>query len=253
MSSFPPNAVKIAPMIQSTHSLVELARWLGSHPAGVVRGLEGTAAIKLGDNSMLVTPPDRPLKSVRGVDLIELAHKRILELVHSDLGWESELKRALSEAKGQANDPNPSAIVFLLAYLLSFEEISAVASCQPVAVNQILCSPRARQFADRRIMPEEILACGPAAVLVPHCDTLLEVARETRRKVALWKDRYPGIPKVVLLTNNGMIVLGSSIEEVQTLTDMTIKAAETFVGAAMLGGPVFLSPGNVTKIESWRA
>lgn len=201
---------------------------------------------------MLVTPPGRPLKTVRGVDLIELAHKRILELVHSDMGWEPELKRALTEAKAE-HDPNPSAIVFLLAYLLSFEGIAAVAFCQPVAVNQILCSPRARQFADRRILPEEILACGPAAVLVPHCDTLLELARETRRKVALWKDRYSGVPKVVLLTNNGMIVLGSSIEEVQTLTDMTVKAAETFVGAAMLGGPVFLSPGNVTKIESWRA
>jgi rhamnose utilization protein RhaD (predicted bifunctional aldolase and dehydrogenase) len=201
----------------------------------------------------LVTPPNRPLELVRGVDLIELSHKRILELVQSDMGWEPEMQRALLEAKLRPTDPNPPGIVFLLAYLLSFEGIVAVAHTQPIAVNQILCSPRARQFADRRIMPEEILSCGPAAVLVPHCDTLLELARETRRKIALWKDRYQGTPNVILLTNNGMLALGSSVENVCRLTEMTVKAAETFVGAAMLGGPVFLSPGNVSKIEAWRS
>ena len=32
-------------------------------------------------------------------------------------------------------------------------------------------------------------------------------------------------------------------------TDMAIKSAQSFIGAAMMGGPIFLSPANVTQIE----
>jgi len=200
---------------------------------------------------MFITPPRCPMEKVRLVDLIELNHERILRVALADQATEEEIQSALSEARIRQEDPLPSRIVFLLAYLLSLENVHFVAQSQPVDVNQILSSPRARQFADRRILAEEILACGSSAVLVPQCDTQLEMARETRRKVFLWQDRNRLVPKVILLTGCGMIALGKTSEDVCQLTEMTVKSAKTFVGAAILGGPVFMSPNIAVKIEDW--
>lgn len=117
-------------------------------------------------------------------------------------------------------------------------------------VNQILCSPRARQFSDRRTYHDEIAACGISSVLVPYIDPGLPLGRELKRKVILWRDRHKLVPKLVLIQNHGMIVLGKSPEEVMKSIEMTIKAAEIFVGASLLGGPVFLTPNNVAQIDS---
>src|SRR5947208_876694 len=114
-------------MYQSPHMLVELARWLGRHPSGLVRWEEGIAAIKSDEGTLLVTPPGRSLESMRAVDLIEVSHAKLLEPLKSDVGGESEIQKTITEAKLRSEDPNPSPYVFLLAYLLSFDGVKAVA------------------------------------------------------------------------------------------------------------------------------
>ena len=112
--------------------------------------------------------------------------------------------------------------------------------------------PRARQFADRRNLPYEITLCGSASVLVPFTPPGPAMAREMKRKITLWQDRYKGTPKVILLQNHGMITLGESVDEVMMVTEMTLKFAEIFLGAAMMGGPEFLKPIHVSLIEATR-
>jgi len=68
--------------------------------------------------------------------------------------------------------------------------------------------------------------------------------------MVLWKDRFKSVPKVVLVQNHGMFVLGKTQEEIMQTTEMMIKAAQVFIGAAAMGGPVFLTPNNVTQIEN---
>jgi rhamnose utilization protein RhaD (predicted bifunctional aldolase and dehydrogenase) len=128
--------------------------------------------------------------------------------------------------------------------------VSFAVHTQPVEINQITCSPRARQFADRRSLPDEILACGVASVLVPYADPGLHLAKELKRKLQLWRDRFKIVPKLILLQNHGMIVLGATPDEVMKTTEMAIKSAQSFIGAAMMGGPIFLSPANVSQIET---
>jgi len=80
----------------------------------------------------------------------------------------------------------------------------------------------------------------------------LLLAKEIRRRIALWRDRYKTIPKLILIQNHGMIALGETVDEVQTITEMAVKYAEIFVGAAMMGGPEFLKPNYVTQIDATR-
>ena len=175
---------------------------------------------------------------------IDLAKARAL------IPLEEATAEQIAAVQIRPESPVAGADALAFADLFAFEGIHFALHTQPIPVNQVICSPRARQFSDRRNLPDEILACGQASVLVPFMPPGLPLAKEIRRKIALWRDRYKTIPKLILIQNHGMIALGKTAEEVQTVTEMAVKYAEIFVGAAMMGGPEFLKPNYVTQIDA---
>ena len=100
------------------------------------------------------------------------------------------------------------------------------------------------------VRPTEIIGCGAASLLVPYADPGLPLARETRKKIVLWRDRHKTPPRVILLQNHGMIVLGETPEALLRATEMALKSAQVFIGSAMMGGPVFLTPNQVANVEA---
>ena len=58
----------------------------------------------------------------------------------------------------------PSVEALFHAYLLGLPEINFVGHTHPLHINQILCSPRAREFATKKLFPDDIVCCGPASV-----------------------------------------------------------------------------------------
>ena len=62
-------------------------------------------------------------------------------------------------------------------------------------------------------------------------------------------ERHGEAPRIILLQNHGIIALGGSPNAVLASLLMAEKAAKIFVGAAALGGPVFLTPENVASIS----
>lgn len=235
-------------LFPATHELITLGRTLGSHPGRYALWNEGAVGALLPEGKIAV--------SAVGTELAKLDQREIIVMDHTRacgfLECEHVTEEDLVEAGVPADGPLPCADIFAFADLLTFEGVSFAAHTQPTPVNQIVASPRARQFSDRRNLPHEILACGAASVLVPFAPPGLPLAREIRRKITLWQDRFKGAPQVILLQNHGMIALGDSVEEVIMRTEMTVKYAEIFIGAAMMGGPEFLKPIHVSHIEATR-
>ena len=122
---------------------------------------------------------------------------------------------------------------------------------QPVEINQIIGSPRARQFAERRTIAHEVISRGVSSALVSYADPGLPLAKEVKRKLALWRDRYKVMPRLIMIQNHGMIVLGNSHGEILRVAEMTMKSAQIFIGAAVMGGPAFLTPDNVLHLEAF--
>jgi rhamnose utilization protein RhaD (predicted bifunctional aldolase and dehydrogenase) len=119
-----------------------------------------------------------------------------------------------------------------------------------VAANQVLCSPRARDFAERRIFPDEVVCCGPASVYVPYTDPGVPLAREIRERTGAFLKDYGAAPRLIVLQNHGLIGLGASPQAVLACLLMANKAAAIFAGAAAMGGPNFLLPQQVDRIAS---
>ena len=228
--------------------LIGLAQTLGNHASQVTLWKEGACAVKLSNNRFAVTGCEAQLAQLREEEVLEYNLQTIQQLSENEATTDEDIL----EAFGGESAPSPSRDTLVMAYFLGLDGVRFVAHTQPVEINQSLSSPRARQFADRRISPSEILACGAASLLVPYVDPGLNLAREVRRKMVLWRDRYKVPPKIALIQNHGMFVLAASVEEVVQTIEMAIKSAKIFTGAATLGGPVFLTPNNVMHIESLR-
>lgn len=226
--------------------LISLAHRIGNHPARLALWNEGAVAARLPGGKYAVSTAGASLGRLDARGMVELDLAKAQELLVADDSTDD----SLAEAWTLPDSPAPSADAFAFADLFAFEGVRFAAHSQPIPVNQVICSPRARQFADRRNLPHEVLACGQASVLVPFMPPGLALAREIKRKIALWRDRFKTVPKLILIQNHGMIALGESVDEVIMITEMTVKFAEIFLGAAMMGGPEFMKPTHVTQLDA---
>ncbi len=142
----------------------------------------------------------------------------------------------------------PSVEVTFHAVLLHGCGVPVIGHTHPVAVNRIMCSSRAEQFASNRMFPDEAVLCGPRSVFVPYVDPGLPLALAIRDKVRSYMQEFGEAPKVILLQNHGLIALGTTTTEVLNITAMCVKAAEIFGGACALGEPEFMSQADILHI-----
>src|SRR5208283_3384889 len=120
----------------------------------------------------------------------------------------------------------------LFGCLLALDPVLRVAvHIHPVIVDQIIASPRARQFADRRTVHNEVLALGSASLLINYADPGMGLTREIQKKLVLWRDRNKSVPRVILVQNHGVIVLGESSQALLRTIEALLKYAELFAGA----------------------
>jgi rhamnose utilization protein RhaD (predicted bifunctional aldolase and dehydrogenase) len=154
---------------------------------------------------------------------------------------------ALLASRVDKKAKKPSVEAVFHAWLLSLPDIRFVGHSHATTVNQILCSPRAREFAERRMFPDEIVCCGVASVFIPLTDPGLKLAQVIRRETKAYVKKHRQ-PRVILIQNHGIITLGGTWQSVLAAMLMAEKAAKVFVGAAQLGGPIFLSEETVARI-----
>jgi rhamnose utilization protein RhaD (predicted bifunctional aldolase and dehydrogenase) len=161
---------------------------------------------------------------------------------------DEEIHQALLGSRVDPQAMKPSVEALFHGYLLSLPDVHFVGHVHAIAVNQILCSPRARDFAEKRIFPDEIVCCGAESVLVPYTDPGLVLAQAIREKTRAFIGQHGAFPRLILLENHGIIALGKTPQAVLAALLMAEKTAAIWVGAAALGGPVFLTPDNVRRI-----
>ncbi|MBV8816162.1 MAG: class II aldolase/adducin family protein, partial [Verrucomicrobia bacterium] len=114
---------------------------------------------------------------------------------------------------------------------------------------QILCSGLAKTFSENRQCPDEIVCCGPASLLIPYVDPGLALAKRIRAETREFQQSKGILPRVILLRNHGVITIGTSAAAVRAAMFMTVKAAEIFIGAHLLGGLRHLPDSEIERIE----
>lgn len=231
-----------------------LARALGEHPSRLVLWDEGALAMRLSDERYVVTRRGARLAKLKPGDMVHLDLAKMAALAVADVITPEELESAqFGPGKDEGDESaEPCRDALLFAVLLSMEGVRFAAHVHPIVVDMITASPRGRQFAERRMLFHEALALGATLPLVPYADPGAPLAQEVKRRLSQWRERYQSTTNVILLQNHGVILLGNSAEDVVRTVEMLNKYAEVFVGAAALGGPVFLSPPSVSQVDVHR-
>jgi rhamnose utilization protein RhaD (predicted bifunctional aldolase and dehydrogenase) len=229
--------------------LIWLSRELGREDRKLAILGEGNTSCRVSEETFLVKASGSSLSTLSGGEVTECRFGPLLELLEKKNPTDEEIDGTLlaSRVSGEARKPSTEAVFH--AYLLSLEGVSWVGHTHPVEVNGILCSPRAGDFARRRIFPDEIVCCGRESALVPYVDPGLPLARGIREEVEGFVKRKGELPRIILLGNHGLIAISGSADGVMTATRMAVKAAEIFNRAALHGGPVFLPESEVARIE----
>jgi rhamnose utilization protein RhaD (predicted bifunctional aldolase and dehydrogenase) len=229
-------------------SLLDLSHALGGERLRMAILGEGNTSLRLDDQTFAVKASGSNLASLQPTDLTTCRFDRLLPLLDATAATDTEIDNILFASRMSEAAKKPSIEALFHAYLLTLPGVACVGHVHAIAVNQILCSPRARDYAERRACPDEIVMCGIESVFVPYAEPGLGLAQSIRREVQSFVQRTGRAPKIILLQNHGIIAVGPSPKAVLGSLLMAEKAAEIFVGAAALGGPVFLTAAQCERI-----
>ncbi len=236
-----PRESKIADMLK-------LSNELGREDRGLALLGEGNTSVQMSANTFYVKASGTCLGTLQRRDIVECKTSKLIPLLEADQLDDAEVDAALMDSRVDPQAKKPSVEAMFHAWLLALPGIEFVGHTHAVAVNQVLCSPRAREFANHRMFPDEIVCCGVASVFVPYTDPGLKLARAIRHRTQQFIRKHGRQPRVILMQNHGIIALGKTWQAVLSATLMAEKAARIFVGAASLGGPVFMAPSQVLRI-----
>jgi rhamnose utilization protein RhaD (predicted bifunctional aldolase and dehydrogenase) len=230
--------------------LVRLSNDLGREHRHFSILAEGNCSAKLGADEFAVKASGASLERMTEADVTVCNSAKVLALLDQKQLSDGDIETALMAARVDESTRRPSVESVFHAWLLTLDGVHCVGHCHPVSVNQVVCSPRARDFAERRLFPDEVVCCGASSVFIPYTDPGLPLAREIRDRTNAYILQNEIPPKLIILQNHGIIAVGKSIEAVLSCILMADKAASIFVGAAALGGPNFLTTPQVERIAS---
>jgi len=228
--------------------LLNLSHELGREDRGLAMLGEGNTSTRLTDDTFLVKASGTCLGTLKEDDVVECRMSALLPMLEKESLTDQQVDDALLASRVDQKAKKPSVEAVFHAWLLSLPGIKFVGHTHATAVNQILCSPRAQDFAVNRMFPDEIVCCSVASVFVPYTDPGLKLAQAIRSQTEAFIKQHQVQPRVILMKNHGIITLGATWQAVLSAMLMAEKSAKIFVGAAALGGPVFFSPENIARI-----
>jgi len=229
-------------------ALLELSHELGREDRQLAILGEGNTSARLEGGRFAVKASGARLATLAEPDVTLCNTAPLLALLDRKTMPDAAVEKALLEARVDPAAKKPSIESIFHAWLLTLDEVRFVGHCHPVAVNQILASPRARDFAEHRMFPDEIVFCGAISVYVPYADPGLPLAWQIRERTRDFIREHGAAPRLVLLQNHGLIALGATPSAVEATVLMANKAAVIFSGAAAMGGPTFLLPQHIDRI-----
>lgn len=235
---------------ENKRALIDLSHELGAEHRQLAMLGEGNTSAKLSDETFLVKASGTSLSTLTESDVVECRFAPLLAMLDRDDLSDQQIEDELFACRVDPSAKKPSVEALFHAYLLTLPGIQFVGHTHSIAVNQILCSPLARDFAERRLFPDEIVCCGGASVFVPYTDPGLKLSQIIRDGCVRFIEKFSVPPRVILLENHGIITLGASPAAVKAAMYMADKAARIFIGAASVGGPRFLEPDQVHRIAN---
>jgi rhamnose utilization protein RhaD (predicted bifunctional aldolase and dehydrogenase) len=231
--------------------LVKLSNGLGQPQHEYVILGEGNTSARVDDRSFWVKASGTEMRTITAAGFVQVSFERALALLEGPPLGDERVKEALTAAKAVPGAPgHPSVETLLHAQLLCLEDVNFVGHTHPIAINALTCSKAFPGIFRGRIFPDEIVLCGVAPLLVPYKDPGIPLARHVQSLIRHYLNEYGETPRVIIMQNHGLIVLGRTAKQVEDVTAMAVKTARVLWGTYSAGGPHYLSAKHVDRIHT---
>ncbi|MGC8780115.1 MAG: class II aldolase/adducin family protein [Anaerolineae bacterium] len=231
--------------------LVALSNNLGRPENDYVILGEGNTSARADEQTFWVKASGTELRTITEAGFVRVAFDRVLSLMEKENLSDADVRAGLAAAKVDPSAPgHPSVETLLHALCLSLPGVNWVGHTHPTAINALTCSVGFEAAYAGRLFPDEIVLCGPAPVIVPYTDPGVPLARETWARINRYMDERNELPRIILIQNHGLIVLGKTARQIEDTTAMAVKAARILLGTFAAGGPHFLSERDVARIHT---
>jgi rhamnose utilization protein RhaD (predicted bifunctional aldolase and dehydrogenase) len=231
--------------------LVTMSNELGDPALDYVILGEGNTSARIDDSMFWVKASGEELRTADANGFVQVRFDRALALLEGDDSHDDDVKAGLEAAKADPTvSARPSVETFLHALILQLEGVEFVGHTHPTAVNALTCSNVFEEAFSGSLFPDEIVVCGPAAVVVPYTDPGISLARKVRDLIDQFIREHGEIPRTIYMQNHGLIALGRTPQQVLDVTAMAVKRARVLIGTYVLGGPHFLMSHDVERIHT---
>jgi rhamnose utilization protein RhaD (predicted bifunctional aldolase and dehydrogenase) len=233
------------------NALVAMSNHLGDPALDYVILGEGNTSARADSRTFWVKASGQEMRSITPSGFVRVAFDQVLEMLGADTPSDDEVKKRLTEAKvDPAHAGHPSVETLLHAVCLGLDGVNFIGHTHPTSVNALTCSVGFETAFRGRLFPDEIVVCGPAPLIVPYTDPGIPLAQKIGQLVAAYQTQYGQPPRALLMQNHGLIALGRTAAEVESITAMMVKTARVLLGTYLAGGPAYMSQAAVDRIHS---
>ena len=235
-------------MSEPLDELIGMSRTLGDPASQLVILGEGNTSVRADERSFWVKASGTQLAQADRQTFVRVGSEPILSALDGGSMSDDAVKQLLGSATVEGNR-TPSIETFLHALCLQLDGVHFVGHTHPTVAVALLSSQRSRELLRGALFPDQIVLLGPAYVYVPYCDPGLPLALSVRERIDGFLDREQRVPRVILMENHGVIALGSTAQQVVNITQMLVKTCQILLGTLAAGGPRFLTPAHVRRID----
>jgi len=209
---------------------------------------EGNTSARADDEAFWVKASGTQLATAGRASFVKVRFAPILAALDRQQMNDEAVKQVLKSSTDSGNRA-PSIETFLHAMCLQLDGVRFVGHTHPTVAVGLLSGRQSREVFAGSLFPDQIVVLGPALAYVPYTDPGLPLAHAVRRTIQDFQAEHRRVPTVVLMENHGVIVLGNTVQEVLNGTCMLVKTCRILVASLAAGGPRFLSPTQVSRID----
>jgi len=198
--------------------LVALTRRLGDPAADLVVLAEGNTSVRLDGDRFAVKASGSRMDVAEAGDFVVGELPELVGVLERGGTGQETLSRLLSAGTAGASIETLVHVVALAA------GATWVGHTHPTAVVGLLGVREAEQLWSEPLFPDEAVVLGEP-VWVPYAAPGIALGTAVHAAVRERLDRDGAPPRLVLLGNHGIVALGATATEVETITTMAVKAA----------------------------
>ncbi|GAA1248221.1 hypothetical protein GCM10009609_09570 [Pseudonocardia aurantiaca] len=224
--------------------LVALTRRLGDPAADLVVLAEGNTSTRLDGDRFAVKASGARMDAAEAEHFVvgELAELlAVLDGGAADQTDQADLTGLLAAGDARASIETLVHVAALAA------GATWVAHTHPTAVVGLLAVTDAEALWSAPFFPDEAVMLGEP-VWVPYATPGIALGLAVHAAIRDRLDRDGTPPRLVLLGNHGIVALGSTASEVETVTTMAVKAARVRGVALAAGTPAPLDPQHAREL-----